>query len=159
MPGGYAPDLKPHTFSTGRTFTIRPALPMTLVAVDAMSDSDPELASALVGFASGEAEEIASGPVAGKVIRRIVEAMFVGPRVVWGDESILPEGWQDAPDELDYIPSVWLEEAEVQEVIEIARLGIEGAARFRANGAGAASGTGRKGVAKGAKRGARSATR
>lgn len=161
--GGYAPDLKEHTFSTGRTFLIRPALPMTLVAVDAMGGDDSELASALVGFASGDADslpELASGPVAAKVVRRIVETMFVRPRVRWGDESVLEPGWEDEdPGSLAVIPSVWLEEAEVQEVMEIARLGIEGATRFRSERSGAPRRSNGKGVAKGSKRGAGSAAR
>lgn len=142
----YAAGIEDHEFSTGRTFRIRTALPMTLVGTDALAGEDPDMAGALMAFGTANAEDLNfSGATAARLVRHIVEAMFVRPRVAWGDESVLPDGWDD-DDDPEVIPSVWLQEAEVQEVIEIARLGIEGAARFRAERDGTPDGEGGEGV-------------
>src|SRR5262245_45672256 len=100
---GWRPNHIEHVFRSGRSAVLRDGLPLSILAVDAMSGGDGEVAGGLETWASGG--ELTDPAVAGRVMRTIVEGLFVRPKLYWHEQDI-PEGVSDE----EAIAAIWLAE-------------------------------------------------
>jgi hypothetical protein len=142
-----------HTFSSGRTFTIRKSLPLQWLVMRSVESDDPELAAGLsewfdngthdhAGIDDGRAKI----QLASKITRVVVEAMFLHPRVWWD-----PEEMPEFPPPLNgeappHVSAADMKDAELEEILELAFKGVNEAARFRDDAAGPQPGKGGKSV-------------
>ena len=151
------PAVVDHTFTTGRTFRIRSALPMMVITANALREEEESIAAGFDAMADEDspAIEVSSGLVGG-MLQRTVEAMFIRPAVKWQTEydlGIDPEVQWETPDEAPEVISAYmLHDAEISEVMRIARSGLQEARRFRGDGGGAPDREGREGLEQGPER-------
>lgn len=141
--GHWGPRQGSYTFRSGRKAILRDGLPLSVITLTAMGEGEADIASGLSTWATGG--QMDDPALASRIMRKILEVMFVEPRLVW-DEADLPQD----PDGV--IAAVWLTEDEVDEVIAVAQEGLAAAARFQDKPAGDDGGSGGKGVGKPAQR-------
>ncbi len=145
-----------HTFSTGRTMTIRRALSLQHLVLRAVESDDPELANGLEEwFTTGRVPiddeesptvKAAQLQLAVRMQRTIIETMFLRPRVHW-DEDEVPVSPPPPDGEPPYhLAAADLRDGEISEVLEIALQGVADASTFRGDEDGPKSGAGGKGV-------------
>lgn len=152
-----------HTFTTGRTMTVRRSVPLQVLVLKAVDDGDPELAAGLSewfdkgNLNAADQDQAVQLQMAAKVERAVVEMMFIRPKVHWDPDPDEVERWPVAPEgEPPYhVPVEDLHDAELGEVLELAFKGVAEAARFRGDAGGADGGSNGKGVAKKPKQRAR----
>lgn len=135
MPDGWQPGTVEHTFSTGRTATLRARMPMTVLIRRALEFGESDILERLVEMEKGELRDASA---AMRIQDAIVQTMFVAPRIYLGEEVVGDDG----------ISINDLLDEEFTEVISLAFQGVAEADRFRGDTDGDGGGPDRKAVAK-----------
>lgn len=131
----WTPATVEHTFTTGRTATLRAKLPVQVMIRHAIEAGEDDIISRLAELERGELDDPAT---ALRLQDSIVSAMFVNPRVTIAAAGGDVEGTVSIDD---------LEDEEITEVVALAMQGVEEAARFRGDTDGDGDGEDSQGVA------------
>ena len=131
----WTPAVEDHTFSTGRTATLRRKLPVQVMIRHALEAGEDDIITRLGEMERGELTDAAT---ALRIQDSMVIAMFVHPRVVLPGDHVESNGVVISIDDLD--------DAEITEVVTMAMEGVAEATRFRGDGSGAGDGEDGEGV-------------